>query len=149
MADTQDNDMNLIQRKEAMYTAPTTRSANLYAQHGKITAAATATPHELISLLFDAIDEQLVSAAGCMEGVDAIERRGKHVNKAVMLIQDGLRAALDLQNGGELAQRLDALYEYCATRLAEAHAKRDRAMFEEVRQHLRTVADGWKAIRPQ
>ncbi len=128
-------------------TSSTRRTMNPYARHSTAVQVAAADPHELISLLFDAIDEQIALALGAL-GAGDTERRGKAVNKAVLLLQDGLRGGLDLEKGGELAQRLDALYAYCAARLAEAHAKRDQAMFEEVRQHLRTVADGWKAIRP-
>lgn len=124
------------------------KHAKAYGQMAVNTQVNTTDPHGLIEMLFDAIDEQIVVALGSLEARDAA-RRGKAVKKAVLLIQEGLRAGLDQEKGGELAQQLDALYEYCAARLAEAHTKRDRAMFEEVRQHLRTVADGWKAIRPQ
>jgi flagellar protein FliS len=124
------------------------KHAKTYGQMAVNTRATTADPHGLIELLFDAIDEQLAAALGALDAGDA-ERRAKAVNKAVLLLQEGLRGGLDLEKGGELAQRLDALYEYCAARLAEAHAKRDRQGLEEVRQHLRTVADGWKQIRPQ
>jgi len=124
------------------------RTMNPYARHSTAVQVAAADPHELISLLFDAIDDQIALALGALKAHDT-ERRGKAVNKAILLLQDGLRGGLDLEKGGELAQRLDALYEYCAARLAEAHTKRDQTLFEEVRQHLRTVADGWKTIRPQ
>ncbi|WP_299020316.1 MULTISPECIES: flagellar export chaperone FliS [unclassified Tepidimonas] len=124
------------------------KHAKTYGQMAASTRATTADPHGLIEMLFDAIDEQIAVAMGALETHET-ERRGKAVKKAVMLLQEGLRGGLDLEKGGELAERLDGLYAYCAARLAEAHAKRDRALFAEVRQHLRTVADGWKAIRPQ
>ena len=124
------------------------KHAKTYGQMAASTRATMADPHGLIEMLFDAIDEQIAVAMGALETHET-ERRGKAVKKAVMLLQEGLRGGLDLEKGGELAERLDGLYAYCAARLAEAHAKRDRALFAEVRQHLRTVADGWKAIRPQ
>jgi len=124
------------------------KHAKTYGQVAASTRVTTADPHGLIEMLFDAIDEQIAVAIGALETHET-ERRGKAVTKAVMLLQEGLRGGLNLERGGELAERLDGLYAYCAARLAEAHAKRDRALFEEVRQHLRTVAEGWKAIRPQ
>lgn len=124
------------------------KHAKAYGQMAVNTRATTTDPHGLIEMLFDAVDEQLAIALGTLDTGDA-ERRGKAVSKAVMLLQEGLRGGLDLDKGGELAQQLDALYEYCAARLVEAHTRRDRATLQEVREHLRTVAEGWKAIRPQ
>ncbi|TSE25189.1 Flagellar protein FliS [Tepidimonas sediminis] len=131
-----------------MYTAPAARTANAYLRQAAASRVAAASPHELIAMLFDAIDEQIGLALAAMEARQT-EQRGRAVNKAIRLLNEGLREGLDLEKGGELAERLDALYEYCSARLAEAHAKRDRAMFEEVRQHLRSVADAWNQIRPQ
>lgn len=130
-----------------MYSSPANRSANAYAQHGASVQAAAASPHELIAILFDAIDAELLSAIGALQTGET-ERRGKAVNKAILLLQDGLRGGLDLQNGGELAQRLDKLYEFCIGQLSLAHTQREHKLFEEVREHLRTVAESWKAIRP-
>lgn len=131
-----------------MLIATPMKHAKAYGQMAINTQVATADAHGLIEMLFDAVDDQIAIALGALDSGDA-QRRGQAVNKAVLLLQEGLRGGLDLDKGGELAQRLDALYEHCALRLAEAHAKRDRAAFEEVRSLLRTVADGWKNIRPQ
>ncbi|MEW6695572.1 MAG: flagellar export chaperone FliS [Pseudomonadota bacterium] len=127
---------------------PMSKHAKAYGQMAVNTRVSTTDPHGLIEMLFDAIDEQLAIALGALDAGDA-ERRGQAIRKAVLLLQDGLRGGLDLEKGGELAQRLDALYEYSVARLVEAHTRRDRAAMQEVREHLRTVADGWKAIRPQ
>ncbi len=124
------------------------RHAKAYGQMAIQTRTATTDAHGLIYLLFDAVDEQLSIALGALDAGDT-ERRGKAVNKSLLLIQQGLRGGLDLERGGDLAAQLDSLYEYCATRLVEAHASRSRPIFEEVRACLRTVFDGWKGIRPQ
>ncbi|TCS94559.1 flagellar protein FliS [Tepidimonas ignava] len=147
MTDNKDKEQPNV-RSDTMYTPPHARTVHAYTQHAAASRVAAASPHELIAMLFDAIEAQIALALAAMEAHQT-EQRGKAVNKAIQLIQEGLREGLDLDKGGELAQRLDALYEYCAVRLAEAHAKRDRGMFEEVRQHLRGVADAWNQIRPQ
>ena len=147
MADNTGKDHPLT-RSDTMYTSPATRSVNAYTQQAAASRVAAASPHELIAMLFDAVDEQIALAMAATEARQT-EQRGRAVNKAIRLVDEGLRGGFDLEKGGELAQRLDALYQYCAARLAEAHAKRDRAMFEEVRQHLRGVADAWNQIRPQ
>lgn len=57
-----------------------------------------------------------------------------------------LRAALDHQQGGEIAFNLERLYNYMRDRLIEANLQRDRAKVQEVIQLLQTVLEGWHGI---
>lgn len=131
-----------------MYAAARMNSAQAYGQMAVNSRVLGASPHELIQMLFDELDQQIGVALALLD-VAHTERRGVAVNKAVALLQDGLRGGLDLERGGDLAAQLDALYDHCALRLSQAHLKRDAALFEAVRSELRTVADGWRGIRPQ
>jgi flagellar protein FliS len=53
---------------------------------------------------------------------------------------------LNLEQGGEIAANLDALYEYMVTRLLEANLKSDAALVDEVAGLLRNVKSGWDGI---
>jgi len=53
-----------------------------------------------------------------------------------MIINDGLRASLDVTAGGQLAQNLRALYEYMSNRLLFANARNEPAVLDEVKQLL-------------
>ncbi|MCY1547763.1 Flagellar secretion chaperone FliS [compost metagenome] len=71
--------------------------------------------------------------------------KGELIGKAIGIV-GGLRAGLNLQQGGELAANLDSLYQYMVSRLLEANAKNETAPLEEVASLLRNVKSGWDAI---
>jgi len=59
----------------------------------------------------------------------------------------GLREGLDLENSpSDTLLRQDSLYHYMMTRLAEANARNDQKILDEVAGLLITVKEGWDAI---
>ena len=87
---------------------------------------------------------RLAQARGAMERED-IALKGELISKAIGIV-GGLRQALDMEKGGEIAENLDRLYEYMTTRLMEANLKNDPTIVEEVSELLREVKTGWDAI---
>ena len=87
-----------------------------YAKVGMETGVVAASPHKLIVMLFDGA---LVALNTALNGIRSgnIAEKGKSLSKAIMIIDSGLRAALDKKAGGEIAEGLDALYEYMSARL--------------------------------
>ena len=75
-----------------------------------------------------------------------IPEKGKSVSRAMQLIDHGLRASLDKNAGGEIAENLDALYEYMGARLLMANLKNDLTILEEVQRLLTELSDAWNAI---
>ena len=130
-----------------MYTPPAVRSANAYLRQAAASRVAAASPHELIAMLFEGLDHALLSALGALDRGD-IPGKAAAVSKAVRLLDEGLRCALDPQ-GGKLSEQLDALYDYCVRRLTEANLHNDRQRIEEVRRLMAPLADAWNQIRPQ
>jgi flagellar secretion chaperone FliS len=105
----------------------------------------TATPHELIAMIFEGLLETLNQALGALERHDT-EAQGKLLHKALRLINEGLIPGLDMQRGGELAQNLSSVYDYAATLLIQAHAKRDPERVHQVIRLIRPVADAWAEL---
>jgi flagellar protein FliS len=134
-------------RSDTMYTPPHARSVHAYTQHAAASRVAAASPHELIAMLFEGVEQALLAAHGALQRGD-VPAKAAALSKAVRLLDEGLKAALDPQ-GGELTQRLDALYDYCIRRLTEANLRNDLAAIDEVRRLLHPVADAWNQIRPQ
>jgi flagellar protein FliS len=96
-------------------------------------------------MLFDGALTALNDAAAGIKNSD-IGQKGKSLSKAIMIIDSGLRAALDKKAGGEIAESLDALYEYMSNRLLAANVNSDLGMVEEVQRLLIELRDAWNAI---
>jgi len=106
--------------------------------------AIEADPHRLIQMLLEGGLTRLAQARGAMQR-DQVAEKGELISKAIGIV-GGLRQALDMEKGGEIAENLDRLYEYMTTRLMEANLKNDPAIVEEVSELLREVKTGWDAI---
>ena len=63
-------------------------------------------------------------------------------------VSGGLQDALDLGAGGEIAMRLNALYDYMNRRLLEATLRDDDTLIIEVDALLANLEDAWKSISP-
>lgn len=106
--------------------------------------AVDASPHRLIQMLMEGGLARLAQARGAMER-DQVGLKGELIGKAIGIIA-GLRAALNLEQGGELAENLDSLYEYMVARLMDASLKNEAEPLDEVAGLLRNVKAGWDAI---
>ncbi|MDR0934656.1 MAG: flagellar export chaperone FliS [Burkholderiaceae bacterium] len=119
--------------------------ANAYAQVGMETGVLAASPHRLITMLFEGALAAISSASKHMAEGD-IEKKGAAVVKAVTIIQSGLQASLNKEVGGVLAENLDALYGYMRRRLFEAHIKNDQEILDEVKGLLMEIKGAWDEI---
>jgi len=103
--------------------------------------AETASPHKLIEMLMDGALTAMAKAKGAMER-NSIEDRTTHINKGVEIVI-GLRGSLDHEKGGELAGRLDSLYEYMTRTLMTANRNNDATQVQEVMDLLLEIKQGW------
>ncbi|MCY1305876.1 Flagellar secretion chaperone FliS [compost metagenome] len=71
--------------------------------------------------------------------------KGELIGKALGIVS-GLREALDMEKGGELAGNLESLYGYITQRLLEANRNNDATILDEVAGLLREVKSGWDQI---
>lgn len=104
----------------------------------------TADPHRLIQMLMDGAMQRMLTARLALQQGNVAEK-GKNIGLAISII-DGLRDALDLEKGGEIASNLDELYIYMSRRLLEANLHSDHAMIDEVIQLMRTIKSSWDAV---
>ena len=116
-----------------------------YAKVGMETGVVAASPHKLIVMLFDGAVVALNAAHSAIQSGNIAEK-GKALSKAIMIIDSGLRSALDKKAGGEIAEGLDSLYEYMSARLLTANLQSDATIVEEVQRLLIELRDAWNAI---
>ncbi len=118
-----------------------------YAQVSTDIAVETADPHRLILMLFDGARAAIWMARAHMENKQIAEK-GAAISKAIDIVNNGLRASLNIEDGGELAERLAALYEYIGNRLLWANLKNNVAALDEANQLLGELRSAWAMIGP-
>ncbi len=123
----------------------TPNPAKAYSKVSIETAVQEASPHQLIVLLFEGAREAMVIARSGMESGN-IPQKGSAITKAIDIILNGLRACINLEEGGDLAQNLYALYDYMARRLLHANMHNDKAALDEVMKLLSEIHSAWLAI---
>ena len=78
-----------------------------------------------------------------------IAAKGQAIGHAVRIIDEGLKAALDLKAGGKLAADLSDLYAYVCLRLIQANLNSDEAALDECVALLSPLREAWQAIGPR
>jgi flagellar secretion chaperone FliS len=116
-----------------------------YKQVSIETRVAAADPHTLIVLLFEGAEAAIHQAKFKMLDKD-IAGKGNAISQAIQIVTNGLRASLDIKAGGELAERLQALYDYVAARLLWANLKNDEAALDECLHLLGEIHSAWTQI---
>jgi len=107
--------------------------------------AAVASPHKLVLMLFEATVKSVAKARMALQKKQ-VRAKCDAIDRAIALIQDGLQLSLDTKNGGELAENLNALYEYMCIQLALANAKNDLVKLDEVGRMLLDLKKSWEQI---
>ncbi|MBI5920444.1 MAG: flagellar export chaperone FliS [Betaproteobacteria bacterium] len=121
---------------------------NAYAKVGVDGSVAAASPHKLITMLFEGALHSIAAARGHMQRKEIAEK-GMAISKAISIIDEGLRASLDLKAGGDLAEKLDSLYEYMSYRLLIANMHNEIEILDEISTLLGDIKSAWVEIDPK
>ncbi len=116
-----------------------------YAKVAVETDVAAADPHKLVLMLFEGA-RLAVTKAKLHMGQKAIAAKGEAVSQAISIIDQGLKASLDVRAGGEMAVKLRALYEYMCHRLLIANLNNQPEILDEVGDLLRELHEAWASI---
>ena len=104
----------------------------------------TSSQGRLILMMYEGAIKFATMALQSIEKGD-INGQGKYINKTHDIINE-LSLALDLKKGGEVAQRLESLYQYMLSQLTLANIKADRKALEMVLKILSPLADAWRQL---
>jgi flagellar secretion chaperone FliS len=106
-----------------------------------------ASPHRLVAMLFDGLMEALAQAQGAIANRN-IEAKVNAIGRAVRILDEGLKSALDLKEGGRLAADLNDLYAYVSLRLTQANLRNDLQALDECKQLIQPLRQAWTDIAP-
>ena len=123
------------------------RALSAYGQASIDLVVETASPHQLIVMLYEGAIKSVISAKFYTEQ-GMIAEKGTAISKAISIIDDGLRLALDRDVGGELVENLDQLYEYLSFKLLQANLNNDIDSLGQVLELLNQLKEAWQAINP-
>jgi flagellar secretion chaperone FliS len=137
-----------------MFASPFASNANgraqrggLYQQVGVETRLNGADPHQLVLMLFDGFLEAIAQGRGAMRAGQVVAK-GQALGRAVRILEEGLRAGLDLHAGGTLARDLDELYAYLTMQLTLANLRDDEKRLDECQRLVAPLREAWLAIAP-
>lgn len=122
--------------------------ARAYRHVGIETGVSAASPHQLVSMLFDGVQDSIAQARGAIRAGD-IATKGRAIARAMRIVDEGLHGALNAQAGGILARDLRDLYNYVTLRLTHANLNNDDAVLAECAQLIEPVRSAWRAIGAQ
>ena len=103
-----------------------------------------ADPHRLIQMLMQGALEKIAIAKGYIERKDTANK-GVHISWAISIIE-GLRSSLNMEQGGEMAQNLEDMYDYMIRRLLRANLENDVALLDETSSLLQTIKSAWDEL---
>lgn len=121
------------------------KAIDSYNKVGLETGIDSANPYRLIAMLLDGAIFALGRAAQALKE-KRIGEKGKEISMAIDIISSGLQASINLEAGGEIAERLNALYDYMCSRLLHANLRNDLAAIQEVSGLLGEIKAGWEEI---
>ncbi|OQD48706.1 flagellar export chaperone FliS [Enterobacter cancerogenus] len=107
-----------------------------------------ATPHELIVLLYDGAINAMKRAEIYFQSGN-IARRGEMISRAINIIDNGLRAGLDHEKGGQIAEELESLYEYISRTLLEANLNKSGENLPHLISLMTEMSETWQLVAPK
>lgn len=104
----------------------------------------TTSQEELVVMLFEAAIKFLEQAKIKIEEKD-YQEKGNAISKTLDIIAE-LDSSLNTERGGEVAQNLHALYQFCQSRLLMANLKMDVKIIDEVIGMLKQVGSAFAEV---
>ena len=117
-----------------------------YAKTDLESGVLAADPHKLIALLYQGALLAIANAKNALLRKD-IPAKCKAISHAMLIIDEGLKASLDKNVGGDLVHNLEALYDYMCSRLLIANLNNDVEALDEVARLLGDIKGAWDSIR--
>lgn len=115
---------------------------NQYVKQYQKNEVETATPEKILILLYDGAIQFLNKAKIAMEQKNIPEIHNNIIGCENIILE--FINTVDVENGGDFALRIKALYEYFYNTLVQANLKKDVTKVDEILKHLIELRATWK-----
>lgn len=123
-----------------------------YARTYRTNAILTASPGQLVLMLYDGVLKCLALAQEAFKQPEDDPRRIEQINhqliKAQAIITE-LQSGLNMEVGGDFAKTMQRLYDYHNRRLLEANLRKQVEPVIEVERLVRELRDAWAQMLAQ
>jgi flagellar secretion chaperone FliS len=123
--------------------------ANGYVKTYRSNAVLTASPGQLVLMLFDGALKAMAIAREAFNQPEGDARRIEIINHQLQKAQNilhELQSGLNMEAGGEFSKTLYRLYDYHTRRLFEANLRKDVAPVIEVEGLVGSLRDAWSEM---
>tara|TARA_X000000950_G_C13529937_1_gene503179 strand:- start:194 stop:577 length:384 start_codon:yes stop_codon:yes gene_type:complete len=104
-------------------------------------------PHGVIEQILIELKKNLSTLAYCLKDKGHMpEAKSKCFSKSLTAIYI-LQSSLDFKSGGDIAQNLFELYDFCKTTIIKSFSKNDFEAIFKVIDIISEILDGWKSIK--
>ena len=105
---------------------------------------ATSSQGKLIIMMYEGALKFVTLA---IEGIDAkdLSKKGTYINKTHDIINE-LSCALDMKKGGDVAHKLESLYQFILHQLTLANIKSDPKALKSIVKVLTPLMEAWKEL---
>lgn len=107
----------------------------------------TATPGQLLIMLYEAAIQNVKKASDCIDRND-MAGKGVYIGKAHDIINE-LVNTLNFEVGGDIARSLEGLYNFMIEQLVSANRENSKEPLQRVQQNLETLLEGWRGAVEQ
>ena len=122
------------------------RAAKFYANNDVETGVSSFEPGQLIVLIYERIFDHLKLG---MRALESGELGVESFTKAHDLIQQGLVACLDYENGGEVSQNLGAVYDWALREILSGRLEKSPEKIQSVLDVLMPLYEAWLSMAPK
>lgn len=112
--------------------------ANQYKQ----TAVTTASPGQVLIMLYEAAIKYVKKASECIDKKD-IAGKGTFIGKTHDILNE-LTNTLNFEVGGDVAKELERLYNFMISRLIKANMENNKNDLLTIQKLLETLLEGWR-----
>lgn len=113
----------------------------------KQTAVTTASKEQILIMLYEAAIKHLKKASDCCQKND-LPGKGFAVGKVHDILNELLNT-LDFNVGGDIARKLESLYNFMIEEILKGNLENNVARFGQVQKLMENLLEGWKGAVAQ